>query len=314
MTAQNQKQLDSLRTESQTKFEKERTEGNEQLHRITNKINTELEKHRQEGDKRIQNSREEYENSIKKERERQVQAKEETRSTFDKEISEIHHRGETEVERQKLLFNQQLEEQKKTQEAQREEQRIKHDQERKEAILLHRQQMERIDQQYRKIFANQKQEFQDNLNRNLEQNRQILDQQRDQLIQGLTDQKREAMEFVGKYRDRQDDPFFHLKKTESILRETPWSYVFEVGIPEEQKDEIKVMVKEDRLIVSGNRRFNDGVEKDGRKIITNSYQTFREEIPLSHPAIEDKVTKEYDKGKLRIHIPKVGVTNNGEIG
>ena len=58
--------------------------------------------------------------------------------------------------------------------------------------------------------------------------------------------------------------------------------------------------------MSGKRAFNDDVKAEDRRFTTNSYQSFREEIPLSKPVAEKLVEKSYSNGVLKVKIPKIG--------
>jgi HSP20 family molecular chaperone IbpA len=68
-----------------------------------------------------------------------------------------------------------------------------------------------------------------------------------------------------------------------------------------------VVVKENQIVISGSRRFQDQVQESGRRITTSNVQTFREAVPVEHPAVEKGVTREYKDGLLTVRIPKVGM-------
>lgn len=68
-----------------------------------------------------------------------------------------------------------------------------------------------------------------------------------------------------------------------------------------------MVVKENQLVVSGTRRYEDQIEEGDHKVTTNNYQSYREAIDIDHPAVEKAVTKEYKDGLLTVRIPKMGM-------
>jgi HSP20 family protein len=67
---------------------------------------------------------------------------------------------------------------------------------------------------------------------------------------------------------------------------------------------VKLIVKEDKVIVNGQRRFEDKIEDAASKVSTNNYQTFREIIPLEHPVREKLIDQKWENGILTLKIPK----------
>ncbi|NJL25600.1 MAG: Hsp20/alpha crystallin family protein [Calothrix sp. SM1_5_4] len=64
---------------------------------------------------------------------------------------------------------------------------------------------------------------------------------------------------------------------------------------------MKVIVKENRVVVHGHRRFQDRVDaSDGGKVSTENYQTFREEIPLERPVHEKLALRSWENGVLTV--------------
>jgi HSP20 family protein len=88
------------------------------------------------------------------------------------------------------------------------------------------------------------------------------------------------------------------------LSENDKQYVITANVPEHEKDNVKVVVKDDKVVVKGHRRFQDHLDENGKKISTESYQTFHEEIPLSHPVREKYARSSWNDGVLTVVIPK----------
>lgn len=187
------------------------------------------------------------------------------------------------------------------------QQRQIQEKEKQEALARHQKQMQDNENLYRAELHNQKSEFQKSFDYNERTNREIIEGQKDRLLSALQSQKKELLDSSGKYLDKKDDPFYRLKSAPSVLKESPWAYVLEVQIPESQKDDIDVVVKENQLVVSGTRRYEDQIEEGDHKVTTNNYQSYREAIDIDHPAVEKAVTKEYKDGLLTVRIPKMGM-------
>jgi HSP20 family molecular chaperone IbpA len=112
------------------------------------------------------------------------------------------------------------------------------------------------------------------------------------------------MEDVAKYADKSADPFYHLTHTKAQVEETDSHYIVRADVPEHEKDNVKILVKDDKVIVNGQRRFEDRVKDENSQIATNSYQTYREIIPLEHPVREKHIHQSWKDGVLTLRIPK----------
>ena len=65
-------------------------------------------------------------------------------------------------------------------------------------------------------------------------------------------------------------------------------------------------MREDHVVVAGQRGYNDKVDKDGNRTLEmNASQSFREKIPLSHPVAHNSVIREQKDGWLEVTIPKL---------
>jgi len=95
-----------------------------------------------------------------------------------------------------------------------------------------------------------------------------------------------------------------VKKTDFHLNESEGMYEMKVSIPEKEKDNIKVIVHENKVIVQGQRRFEDKIEQPDNKLSTSSFQSYRQEIPLEHPVLEKYAVHDWKDGILTLKIPK----------
>src|SRR5690606_33442683 len=121
----------------------------------------------------------------------------------------------------------------------------------------------------------------------------------------LIKQKKQMIERFAKFDNAQQDPFYRMKEIESSLEEGPNSFVFRARVPEHERKNIDVLVKDNEIIVSGQRAFEEKVDKDGRTVSTHTSQSLREKIPLTHPVVPDAVSKDYENGYITVHIPKI---------
>jgi HSP20 family molecular chaperone IbpA len=128
--------------------------------------------------------------------------------------------------------------------------------------------------------------------------------QKELLQNSLAQEKRQVIEDVGKYNSKNGDPFYRLAEPKAQIKDTGDHYVIETKIPEHEKDNVKVIVHGDKVIVQGQRRFEDEVDDKDSHIATHNFQSYRQEIPLEHPVREKFIQKNYENGMLKIRIPK----------
>src|SRR5690606_20555243 len=110
-----------------------------------------------------------------------------------------------------------------------------------------------------------------------------------------------------KFDHAESDPFYRMKELETQLEENENFFVFRAKVPEHERKNIDVIVKENEIVVSGQRHFEEKVDKGGRIIATNTSQSLREKIPLKHPVVADAVDKQYENGFLTVRIPKIPI-------
>ncbi len=117
-------------------------------------------------------------------------------------------------------------------------------------------------------------------------------------------EKAEIAKSVGKNQDKQADSFYNFVHADSKIEETPTHYFVSSRVPEHEKENVKMHVSDGKVVVQGARRFEDKIDTGEGKLATNSYQTFREELPLERPVHEKLVERTYENGVLTLKIPK----------
>jgi HSP20 family protein len=123
-------------------------------------------------------------------------------------------------------------------------------------------------------------------------------------VSSLEREKREVMQDIGKYSSNQGDPFYNLTHAQASLMETDDHYIIETKVPDYERDSVKVIVQDGRVVVQGQRRFQDRINDGTSKLSTSNYQTFRQEIPLDRPIVESMVDRQWNNGILTTKIRK----------
>jgi HSP20 family protein len=91
------------------------------------------------------------------------------------------------------------------------------------------------------------------------------------------------------------------------LLERPDSYLIKIDLPGMEKDQIKVDMVDQNLIVSGERKKETIVQNDQEGFYQSerSSGAFKRSIPLPADAKTDQIAAKYDKGVLEITIPRI---------
>jgi HSP20 family protein len=118
--------------------------------------------------------------------------------------------------------------------------------------------------------------------------------------------------------DRMDRAFgrWPMESTGEDLTTTTWSpnvditeddreYQIKAELPEVKKEEIKVLVRDGMLSISGERKSEK--EEKGRKYhrIERAYGSFERSFRLPSDADATKITSDFKDGVLNVHLPKV---------
>lgn len=84
-------------------------------------------------------------------------------------------------------------------------------------------------------------------------------------------------------------------------------YTVKAELPEVKKEEIKVLVRDHTLSITGERKAEK--EEKGKKYhrIERTYGSFERSFTLPDEADADKVTSEFKDGVLKVHLPKIHV-------
>ena len=87
--------------------------------------------------------------------------------------------------------------------------------------------------------------------------------------------------------------------------ETEDRIVAEVELPGIEPDKVDVSVEDSTLTVSGSREFTDQLKDENVHRVERRYGAFARAITLPQTADTEKVEAKFDKGVLRVEVPKV---------
>lgn len=96
------------------------------------------------------------------------------------------------------------------------------------------------------------------------------------------------------------------------VQETPEAFLVIAEIPGVRKEDINILVTDDRLSISGNRKKRQMKDTTSHRS-ERSFGRFRRVIPL-HPEIRpDRATASYEDGLLSVTVPKAEKAKSKEI-
>jgi len=116
--------------------------------------------------------------------------------------------------------------------------------------------------------------------------------------------QRMFQDFIGEFPDLLGDieagafiPRTNVSETEDAIK-------LSVELPGMSEDDIDVSMTSEGLLIQGEKREDYEDEGKGLKYVESSYGRFERLIPLTQDIEEDKITANFDRGVLRIELPK----------
>ena len=105
-----------------------------------------------------------------------------------------------------------------------------------------------------------------------------------------------------------DDVFYLPTRSWSMLGgdvfEDDKRVVVRLEIPGMDKEDMTLEVRDDALVVSGEKRFERENTEGRWRVMQCAYGKFRRVVPLNVPVVADKATATYKNGVLRVELPK----------
>ncbi len=88
------------------------------------------------------------------------------------------------------------------------------------------------------------------------------------------------------------------------VAETDKAFEIDFHLPGVKKDDIKIDLKDNRLTVSGERKFKNEKSDKNYKSVESYYGSFSRSFYLPENISEDKVSAAYEDGVLKVLVPK----------
>ena len=223
---------------------------------------------------------------------------------YDKNLKKIHRAGEEKIQIGEEDMQHKLDVLDKESKAKLEQMKAAHHEEMEHNEELYKKEEVLGQNFYKDSLLQQRKGYEIAYRKNIKDFEDTVRAQREILGDTLARQKKSVTQNLGKYNNRSADPFYRISEPQANLRETDAHYFVQAQIPEHEKDNVHVIVHPDKVVVAGNRRFEDEVDDESGKMATHSYQTYRQEIPLEHPVREKYAQTSYENGVLTVKIPK----------
>jgi HSP20 family protein len=91
-------------------------------------------------------------------------------------------------------------------------------------------------------------------------------------------------------------------------RETENAYHLEVDLPGVKKEDIKVDIEEDKLVISGEKKLKNELKEDNYYKVESYYGTFKRSFAIPKEADVENIHAESKDGVLEVVIPKMQQT------
>jgi HSP20 family protein len=88
------------------------------------------------------------------------------------------------------------------------------------------------------------------------------------------------------------------------IKETPEEYVIKAEIPEVKKEEVKVLIKDGLLTLSGERHIEKEEKTKKFHRVERAYGAFTRSFELPTDVDDKKVSADFKDGMLLVHLPK----------
>ncbi len=271
-----------------------KNKGNEQINTTKHQLDEEVTKLKREGERELKRIKEFYKNEI-----------DSTKSTGDVKLKEMSGKHNLAVT-------------KEVEETKADIKKVKD-----EHLIQSKTLNERIEQDIQKTQVSSK-NYLDNIRENSMAANEKVEKQYRQKFDSLQNQQQVSIarmhesstkklhalrdEYATKldaYSERNQDPFYQMKKFDTDFRETDEAYILAAKVPPHERDRITITVRGNSLVLAGQRQNDEKIESEpGKTQTTSSYQAFSESFPIPYPVESKQLAREYDSGTLYIYLPK----------
>ena len=165
---------------------------------------------------------------------------------------------------------------------------------RRETADLQRKNIQELTKKYNEQFV-----------KNDEQHKDSFNLQKQNFLKEIYRQQQLLLSKSNAFESKADDPFYQAHNLDARLTEHDGAYVLTAKIPEPEKHNFDIHVKDDKVVLESHRSNEAKIETPNQKASTNSYQTHRQEFKLNYPVVAKMMVKQFDEdGNLTVTIPK----------
>lgn len=297
--------LDRVRTRNAEIINREQVQGESQIVQTRDKLESELQKSVDQGKAKVDRVQQENESKMKRQMLTGEQQRQKLHDKFHDEYGRQAKLSESrlaELKDRNLRTEQRLEtEHMRTLEAERkqnEHQALEQSKSFQAEFIANK-------EAHRKSLERQRDQFRSVYDKTQTANTTSLGIQRGQHAQELAELKRELAVKTEKYTEKKEDPFYKVQDSGSRLYETSSNYIIKARVPDYDRKNVRIKVKDDGAVVSGTRNFIDKVENPDKTVSTNSFQTFKEEFRFDAPVAVGAAQQRRDGDILTVTIPKL---------
>ena len=247
----------------------------------------------------------EAKHKIKVSQDNGINTSESLQRQYSKEITTTQRKGENELKATKDKYEQKLHNDENFYRAELENEKKEYSEnqikledqynvKRRETSEIQRKNIQELTKKYNEQFV-----------KNEGQNQESFSLQKQNFLKEIYRQQQQLLNKETAFENKIDDPFYQARSLSAHLVEHEGAYVLTAKIPQPEKNNFDVHVKDDKVILESYRSNEAKIENGMEKSSTNSYQTNRQEFKLNYPVKANLMVKQFDDdGNLTVTIPK----------
>jgi HSP20 family molecular chaperone IbpA len=124
---------------------------------------------------------------------------------------------------------------------------------------------------------------------------------------------REMAHFLTNFFGRTETKNKELAAPACEVSETDTHYVIKADLPGIPKDDVKIEVAENQLVISGERKEEKETKEKNRYLSERYYGSFQRSFALPAGTDTDKIEATYENGELKVSVPKTKVSQQKTI-
>lgn len=302
-----EKRLSRLRQENELRLKRERDEANAAYTSTHQKAHDEVVREQQTGKQKLALAAAENQRKLEENRDRSLATNEKTQAEYSKEGSRIEQLGSRDLQLRQEKFDKLKHTQEAEQKAELKEIKTQNLEKEKQIRAEHEAHVQETVEKLSQTLTKQTEQFQKKFETDAKVNRESLNNQKELFLKAQYKQKAAQARSTGLEESRAGDMFYTPKTFDASLIENPDHYVLTAKVPAYEKDNVDVRIKDNKVVLSGTRSFQDQFKDGDSRTETSAHQTYRQEFSLAKPADAKHVmTSIKDDGTITAIIPKKG--------